>query len=83
MSRFIPIFAVLLLGAAFAAPASAKLPKERSYPKMDQCLDQPEARNGVTAALLDCTNAEIDRQVARMNNALAKLSPSIPKKPPA
>ena len=41
MSRFIPIFAVLLLGAAFAAPASAKLPKERSYPKMDQCLDQP------------------------------------------
>ena len=80
MSRFIPIFAVLLLGAAFAAPASAKLPKERSYPKMDQCLDQPEARNGVTAALLDGTNAEIDRQVARMNNALAKLIAKHPQK---
>nr|WP_314229443.1 lysozyme inhibitor LprI family protein [uncultured Kingella sp.] len=74
------MFAVLLLSAAFAAPAWAKSPQERSYPEMDKCFEQPEAANGVTAAMLDCTNIEIDRQEARMNDALAKLIAKHPKK---
>ena len=74
------MFAVLLLSAAFAAPAWAKSPQERSYPEMDKCFEQPEAKSGVTAAMLACTNAEIDRQEARMNDALAKLIAKHPKK---
>ena len=47
---------------------------------MDKCFEQPEAANGVTTAMLDCTNAEIDRQEVRMHAALAKLIAQNPKK---
>ena len=69
MKRISTLFTAFLLVGAFAAPAFAK---EYSYPEMDQCFEQPEAQNGVTAAMLNCTNAEIDRQ--------AKLVAKHPKK---
>ena len=77
MKRISTLFTAFLLVGAFAAPAFAK---EYSYPEMDQCFEQPEAQNGVTAAMLNCTNAEIDRQETRMNNVLAKLVAKHPKK---
>ena len=77
MKRISALFTAFLLVGAFAAPAFAK---EYSYPEMDQCFEQPEAQNGVTAAMLNCTNAEIDRQETRMNNVLAKLVAKHPKK---
>ena len=79
MTRSAPILAVLLLTSALATPAFAK-GHPRSYPQMDKCFEQPEAANGVTAAMLDCTNAEIDRQEARMKAALNQLIVQNPKK---
>ena len=78
MPRSAPMLAVLLLIAALAAPAPALA--QSKHPEMDKCFEQPEAANGVTAAMLDCTNAEIDRQEARMHAALAKLIAQNPQK---
>ena len=79
MTRSAPILAALLLTSALATPAFAK-GHARSYPQMDKCMEQPEAANGVTAAMLDCTNAEIGRQEARMKAALNQLIVQNPQK---
>ena len=71
MPRSAPMLAVLLLTAALAAPVPALA--QSKHPEMDKCFEQPEADNGVTAAMLDCTNA-------RMHAALAKLIAQNPKK---
>ena len=66
MPRSAPMLAVLLLTAALAVPAPALA--QSKHPEMDKCFEQPEAANGVTAAMLDCTTA------------LAKLIAQNPKK---
>ncbi|MFT4254468.1 MAG: lysozyme inhibitor LprI family protein [Caulobacter sp.] len=62
-----------LLALAVAAPALAqpsKIDPEKEYsPAYDRCLNTGDALKGVTAAMAGCTNAELQKQDARLNRA--------------
>ncbi|MBI1682180.1 lysozyme inhibitor LprI family protein [Caulobacter hibisci] len=63
----------LLLALAVSAPAFADAPKidpEKEYtPAYDRCLNSGDALKGVTVAMAGCTNAELQKQDARLNRA--------------
>lgn len=63
---------LLLLAALAAAPPVLARPidPEKEYsPAYARCLDSGDAARGVTVAMAGCTNAELQKQDARLNRA--------------
>jgi len=63
----------VLLALAVATPAlaqSSRIDPEKEYsPAYDRCLNSGDALKGVTVAMAGCTNAELQKQDARLNRA--------------
>jgi uncharacterized protein YecT (DUF1311 family) len=59
--------------ASSSAPADDQAALEARYtPAYDQCLKEGDAANGVTAAMADCSDAEIKAQDSKLNAAYQK-----------
>jgi uncharacterized protein YecT (DUF1311 family) len=69
-----PVWALALVLAAaspaFAAPAPADPVEARYTPAYDKCLASPEGQS--TMGMIDCTDAELKIQDARLNAAYRK-----------
>lgn len=75
MRVLIILCAVLLVVSPAGAQSQAQI--ERRYtPDYNQCMDASE---GVTAAMMDCIGAEIDRQDARLNQAYVMVIRPLPR----
>lgn len=74
--RFMITLSVMVL-ATGPAYAQTQAQIERRYtPEYNQCMDASE---GVTAAMMDCIGAEIDRQDARLNQAYVMVMRPLPR----
>jgi uncharacterized protein YecT (DUF1311 family) len=76
--RIMRHFGILLLPALAAtlAPAQSQAQIEQRYTRIyNECVD---ASGGVTADMMDCSAAEIDRQDARLNQAYVMVMRPLP-----
>lgn len=72
------IFALLLMAAA--APQTDAEVEKRYSAAFNTCLETGDAARGVTPAMAECIDAELDRQDARLNQAYKMVMGRLPQK---
>jgi uncharacterized protein YecT (DUF1311 family) len=72
------MLAFLLITAA--VPQTDAEVEKRYSTAFDTCMAGGEAANGVTFAMVECGNAELERQDARLNQAYKMVMDRLPRK---